>query len=111
MARRAAHNPGGISEQRPAAEPAGDGARQRLIGLAPEEVYTEAGTHQDGLTELEARSRLDEHGPNRIEEVRGPSLTRRLLAQFVHLFALLLWAGSALASSQVCPPSALPSSE
>jgi magnesium-transporting ATPase (P-type) len=87
----------GISEQRPAAEATPDEAWQRLIGLAPEEVYAEVGTRRDGLTEAEARSRLDEHGTNRIEEVRGPSLMRRLLAQFVHLFALLLWAGSALA--------------
>jgi magnesium-transporting ATPase (P-type) len=54
-------------------------------------------TAPGGLTETVAAARLRRYGPNRIEEVRGPSLLRRLMAQFVNLFALLLWAGSGLA--------------
>ena len=36
-------------------------------------------------------------GPNRLERVARRSLAIRLLAQFTGLFALLLWAGGALA--------------
>lgn len=50
-----------------------------------------------GLTSDEARLRLAEAGPNALAEPRGPSHARRFAAQLVHLFALLLWAGSALA--------------
>jgi len=50
-----------------------------------------------GLTSDEARLRLAEAGPNALAEPSGPSHARRFAAQLVHLFALLLWAGSALA--------------
>ncbi|MGH3135835.1 MAG: HAD-IC family P-type ATPase, partial [Gaiellaceae bacterium] len=50
-----------------------------------------------GLSSAEARSRLAEYGPNVLAEAKPPSHVRRLFAQLVHLFALLLWAGAVLA--------------
>jgi magnesium-transporting ATPase (P-type) len=50
-----------------------------------------------GLTSAEAARRLAEIGPNALEVARGPSHARRFLANLVHLFALLLWGGAALA--------------
>ncbi|MCC6224511.1 MAG: cation-transporting P-type ATPase [Thermoleophilia bacterium] len=50
-----------------------------------------------GLSSDEAARRLVEDGPNAIAEARGPSHVRELLSGFVQLFALLLWAGAALA--------------
>ncbi len=50
-----------------------------------------------GLSSAEARRRLAESGPNVLVEAKPPSSVRRLLAQLVHLFAILLWAGAALA--------------
>ena len=50
-----------------------------------------------GLTTVEARRRLTEVGANAISEAKGPSSLRLLLGNLVHLFAVLLWAGSALA--------------
>lgn len=50
-----------------------------------------------GLSTPEARLRLAEHGPNVIAEQPGPSALRELLRNVVQLFALLLWAGAALA--------------
>jgi magnesium-transporting ATPase (P-type) len=70
---------------------------RRLMQLTPAAVYAAVQSAAAGLDATEAARRLAEHGPNRIEEVRGPGLARKLLAQFVHLFALLLWAGAALA--------------
>ena len=50
-----------------------------------------------GLSSVEAASRLVASGPNAIVEAKGPSPARELLANFVQLFALLLWAGALLA--------------
>ena len=50
-----------------------------------------------GLTSAEAARLLAEVGPNVLAEPPRPSRARRFLAQLVHLFALLLWAGAALA--------------
>ena len=54
-------------------------------------------TRQHGLASAEAARRLREAGPNVLAEPARPSQVRRFLAQLVHLFALLLWAGAALA--------------
>lgn len=50
-----------------------------------------------GLSSAEAARRLATAGPNAIAEAKGPSQLRRLLPNFVQLFALLLWAGALLA--------------
>jgi magnesium-transporting ATPase (P-type) len=50
-----------------------------------------------GLTSAEAERRLAEIGPNAIAEAKGPSLARQFGRNLVHLFALLLWTGAALA--------------
>jgi len=50
-----------------------------------------------GLSSAEAARRLAQVGPNTIAEARGPSALRQFLAKFTGLFALLLWAGAALA--------------
>jgi len=75
-----APTPPGAAAGPPAAEP-GAGA----AGTGP------------GLTTREAERLLAEVGPNVIEEARGPSRLRRFAAKLVGLFALLLWAGAALA--------------
>ncbi|MEX1357506.1 MAG: HAD-IC family P-type ATPase, partial [Gaiellaceae bacterium] len=49
-----------------------------------------------GLGRDEARRLLAAVGPNVLAEERPPSHLRRFLAQLVHLFALLLWAGAGL---------------
>lgn len=50
-----------------------------------------------GLTSAEAAARFTEVGPNVLDEPRGPSHVRHFAANLVHLFALLLWLGAALA--------------
>ncbi|MCK9622733.1 MAG: cation-transporting P-type ATPase [Methylobacter sp.] len=51
----------------------------------------------DGLPQDEAESRLDEYGPNQVEEVRRESLTLRFIKEFTHFFALILWLATGLA--------------
>jgi Ca2+-transporting ATPase len=61
------------------------------------DVYVAAGTSPDGLTTAEAKVRLTKFGPNAIQTIRGKPMWRKLLANFTHLMALLLWAGGAMA--------------
>jgi magnesium-transporting ATPase (P-type) len=50
-----------------------------------------------GLSAAEAADRLAADGPNVLPAPRRPPAARRLAAQAVHLFALMLWAAAALA--------------
>ena len=50
-----------------------------------------------GLSSKEAARLLAELGANAIVEAKGPSHVREFVANLVHLFALLLWAGALLA--------------
>lgn len=56
-----------------------------------EEVFNLLKTRPEGLREDEARERLEYFGPNAIVEVRRKSLWVRLLGNFLHLMAILLW--------------------
>ncbi|KRE81180.1 haloacid dehalogenase [Arthrobacter sp. Soil762] len=50
-----------------------------------------------GLTSDDARNLLRVHGPNQLPDVGTVPRWQRLLAEFVHFFALLLWAAAGLA--------------
>lgn len=50
-----------------------------------------------GLSAQDAATRLRRDGPNLIPDTHGPSRLRLLFAEFIHFFALLLWAAAALA--------------
>lgn len=64
--------------------------------LAIAEVFQTYTTRAEGLTKTEAQDRLRLHGPNIIQESKPPPLYRKLLANFTHLMAILLWVGGAL---------------
>src|SRR5688572_12420055 len=49
-----------------------------------------------GLTESDARKRLDEYGPNEVVDRGGRSAWRVLLAQFTGVLTLVLFAAAAL---------------
>lgn len=55
--------------------------------------YTALNTQPAGLSHAEAHHRLQHYGHNRLREVRGKPLLIRLLANFTHLMAWLLWLG------------------
>jgi sodium/potassium-transporting ATPase subunit alpha len=50
-----------------------------------------------GLTQAEAERRWREYGPNRIDAPARVPLTLRLLKEFSHFFAVILWIAAALA--------------
>lgn len=74
-----------------------DEGSARASRLASDDIFTELDVGPDGLSSSEAAFRLQHTGPNAIREARGPRASRQLLAQMVHLFALMLWAAAALA--------------
>lgn len=76
---------------------AGELTPARLAELAVADVYAATGATPAGLDEDEARARLERFGPNRLAEVKGKPLAQKLLANFTHLMAMLLWVGGLVA--------------
>ncbi len=69
----------------------------KIHQFTADEVLASLHTSHDGLSQAEVESRLDEYGPNRVEEVRGESLILRFIKEFIHFFALILWLAAGLA--------------
>ena len=65
--------------------------------LPPEEVYEKLNSSNNGLSSEEAIKRLNQYGPNQIEEIKKKPVILKFLANLYQLLALLLWAASALA--------------
>lgn len=64
-------------------------------------------TPSPGLTDDEATARLARDGPNQLPRWTRPSPVRRLVLQFVHFFALMLWVAAGLAVIGGLPPLAV----
>jgi magnesium-transporting ATPase (P-type) len=69
----------------------------KIHQLPLNEVYASLQTSRGGLTADEAHRRFTEFGPNRIEPPPRTPLVVRLLKEFTHFFAVILWIGAALA--------------
>jgi len=69
----------------------------RIHTQSKEDVLQSLVTRIDGLNDEEVGHRLKEYGPNAIREVRKQSLLLKLLAQFTHFLAILLWIAAGLA--------------
>lgn len=69
----------------------------KIHQLTVKQAYVSLHSNPDGLTENEARRRLQEYGPNRVEEVREEGLLSSFVKQFTHFFALILWLATILA--------------
>ena len=65
--------------------------RTRLAACAVPDVYSTLQTTSSGLTQMEAEARLTIYGKNAIREVKGKPLYKKLLANFTHLMAIMLW--------------------
>jgi sodium/potassium-transporting ATPase subunit alpha len=68
----------------------------KIQNLLKEDVLKSLVTSERGLSEDEARRRLHEYGLNEIKEVRKKPLYQRLISQFIHFLAILLWIAAAL---------------
>jgi magnesium-transporting ATPase (P-type) len=60
-------------------------------------VYSILKSGAGGLTQDEAKKRLQQYGPNIITKVKGKPLYLKFLANFTHLMAILLWVGGIVA--------------
>jgi sodium/potassium-transporting ATPase subunit alpha len=61
------------------------------------DVFTALRTSPHGLSGEEAQRRLQEFGANEISSSRKTSFTRKLVQQFTHFLAILLWIAAGLA--------------
>jgi len=68
----------------------------KIQNLSREEVLQSLVTSDKGISEDDAKRRIDEYGLNEIKEVRKRSLYLIFLSQFTHFLAVLLWIASAL---------------
>ncbi|MGI5917053.1 MAG: cation-translocating P-type ATPase [Anaerolineae bacterium] len=68
-----------------------------IQSLSVPDVYEALGSRIDGLSDAEAAGRLQHYGPNVIREEKGRPLWQRLLLNFTHLMAILLWVGGVIA--------------
>jgi sodium/potassium-transporting ATPase subunit alpha len=69
----------------------------KINNLSGEDVLRRLVTSEDGLSEQEAKKRLNEFGANEIRETCRTPLLFRFLRQFTHFLAALLWIGAGLA--------------
>ena len=65
--------------------------------LTADEALSSLKTSPAGLLQTEAARRLAEFGPNHVEEVGREHLLLGFAREFTHFFAIILWAGAALA--------------
>ena len=68
----------------------------KINNLTIEQVLSTLVTSKQGLTGEEAERRLAEFGKNEITAVKGKPLLFRLLGQFTHFLAILLWIAAGL---------------
>jgi sodium/potassium-transporting ATPase subunit alpha len=62
-----------------------------------ERLYAHLHSSAQGLSQAEAVQRLAKYGANQLEKIAGHSLPGRLLKEFTHFFALILWVAAGLA--------------
>ena len=65
--------------------------------LGADEALASLKTSLAGLAQAEAARRLLEFGPNHVEELAREHLLLGFAREFTHFFAIILWAGAALA--------------
>ena len=68
-----------------------------LHQLTVDEIFKHLGTRGGGLSPEEAQQRLNQYGPNVLEEPSHYSLIRGFFRQFTHFLAILLWIATGLA--------------
>lgn len=69
----------------------------RVHHLSADDALHSLHSRASGLSAIEARRRLLEFGPNRVERVQERWLLVELLQGFTHFFALILWIAAGLA--------------
>jgi calcium-translocating P-type ATPase len=68
-----------------------------LANLPAAEAVQSLRSSENGLDSAEALRRLDEYGENRLAEIGGEAAWLRVLREFTHFFAVILWIAAGLA--------------
>ncbi|MGZ4144966.1 MAG: cation-translocating P-type ATPase [Actinomycetota bacterium] len=89
------HRP--VRPAEPGSVPPRPGELEAYLTVDARLACVRARSSPDGLSSDDAAARLRSAGPNRLPEPQGPAPLRELLGQFIHFFALMLWAAAALA--------------
>ena len=71
--------------------------RLKIHQLPVDEALRSLESTAQGLTVAEARRRLGEYGPNRVEEVAREPLALRFVKEFTQFFSIILWIAAGLA--------------
>ena len=71
--------------------------KESIYKLPINKVYEELGTSPQGLTQAQAEENQKKFGKNLLEEKKKKSVILIFLSNFIHLMAILLWAGGAVA--------------
>ncbi len=71
--------------------------KKQILRASPIEACRLMDSGMRGLTQEEAEKRLSQYGKNEIAQKKKTSMTKKLLANFTSLMALLLWAGGIMA--------------
>ena len=81
----------------PSPMPLAEDAFRTLHSVPAGDVLPHLSSRPEGLTSDEAADRIRRFGPNVLLQPRGRPLRRKILDQFTHLMAVLLWAGGTIA--------------
>ncbi len=73
------------------------GGKEVFFPHSIDEIYKELETGPLGLSEDEAKKRLEKYGRNVLKELKGKPLFLRFMDNLYNLLAILLWIGGALA--------------
>jgi Ca2+-transporting ATPase len=65
--------------------------QQKKQEMNPAQIYAALGSRPEGLTSLEAKDRQVVFGFNKIREIKGKPLLLKLLNNFTHMMAIMLW--------------------
>ena len=69
----------------------------KIHQLTEDQAYASLRSSANGLSEKEALRRLQEYGPNRVEEISKRRFLPSFIKEFTHFFALILWLAAILA--------------
>ncbi len=74
-----------------------DNLKAKIPSLPVSAVYDEMRTCAEGLTQEAAAERLEQYGPNKLQEAKGKPLYIKFLANFTHMMAIMIWVGGIMA--------------
>jgi len=71
--------------------------KKKIPSLSVKDVYDEMRTCAEGLTQEAAAERLKQYGLNQLQEAKRKPLYQKLLANFTHMMAVMIWVGGIMA--------------